>query len=75
MLRRCSRVGVCACGCVYVCQCVCERERERLILFNYRCLCKYLLFNAVRIICCVRFVYFSAFVAVLLVYSISYCAP
>ena len=54
-----------------VCVCVCvrererERERERVILFNYRCLCKYLLFNAVKIICCVCFVYLLAFVAVL----------
>ena len=27
------------------------------MLFNYRCLCKYLLFNAVIIICCVCLVY------------------
>jgi len=35
------------------------RERERVILFNYGCLCKYLLFSAVIIICCVCFVYFQ----------------
>ena len=34
-------------------------ERERVILFNYRRLCKYLLFSAVIIICCVCLVYFQ----------------
>ena len=57
--------------CVCVCVCVCvreregrerdrktERESERLILFNYRCLHKHLLFSAVIIICCVCLVHF-----------------
>ena len=36
-----------------------QQERERLILFNYRCLCQYLLFSAMVIICCVCVMYFS----------------
>ena len=41
------------------------RLRERLILFNYRCLCKYVLFNAVIINMLCGFGVFLAFVSVL----------
>ena len=65
----CSRVCVCVCVCVYTCVCVhtcvcvCDCEREsggvgRVIMFNYRCLCKYLLIKAVIIIRCMCLVYF-----------------
>ena len=53
-----------------------ETERERLILFNYGCLSKYLLFNAVKIICCVFHVFFSLYICVkILVYCLFYFLP
>ena len=70
-MRACMCICVCVSVCVCVCVCVCvwERERvlerERLILFNYRCLCKYLLFSAVILIIMCVFCVFLAFVAML----------